>query len=157
MLDGGRESFSSYKRAVAICNVLTAIGMEDLQTEEDRRSYIQSHIRDFEWLSSATKTSKLHLSTAPIRGAVLLHKEAGVPGSKLAHFWDVLQTGFSECTEDRTIVRLRDWIIGYGKDSRTTQYRQEVLCTVYGVMNKWLNGQIVRTVAPTTELPVLAG
>ena len=157
MLDGGsREGFSSYKRAIACCNVLTSAGLEDLQTEEDRRDYIKSHIHSFEWMQREMTASRHHLSTAPIRTAVLLHQMDGASGAALSHFWDVLQSGFAENGNDRSVIKLRDWIVGLGKDSRSKEYRKEVLCTTHDVITKWLKQIPVRTITPVSEFPVLA-
>lgn len=153
MMEGTRTNFYSYKRAIAICNVLDFLKLEDLPTEDARHQYITAHLRDFEWMAENLKKRGRFLSTAPIYAAVLLAKMNGAPGARLSYFWDVLQTGFSETANDRSIIRFRDWVIAQG-DSRTSKYRRTVLCTCSDVLSKWLDNKTVRTISPQQELSV---
>ena len=153
ILDGGsREGFTGYKRAISVCNVLTEVGMENMITEEERRQYIRSHLNAFEWATGSLKTSKHRLSTAPVRTAMLIAKMNGAQGHKLEHFWDVLQSGFSETPNDRSIIRLRDWLVAQG-DSHSKSYRRQVLFTTIDAVKKWLEGKPVRVVIPQLDQP----
>ena len=151
---GNRSGVMSYKRSVAMCNVLSQFTPVKLITEDERYNYIQSHADDFRWATANLSLSKAGLSTAPIRTAMLLTKIAGAAAVKLEHFWEVLQTGFSECPEDRTIIRLRDWLKEQVTDSRSAKYRRETLNTTSDILCKWLNGQIVRTISSKEELVI---
>lgn len=151
MMEGTRTNFYSYKRAIAICNVFDFLKIETLSTEEERHQYILQHIQDFDWMMENCKKRTHKLSTAPIYAAVLLAKINGAPGARLSYFWDVLQTGFLETANDRSIIRLRDWVMKQG-DSRRNQYRREVMFTCMDVLSKWLDNKVVRTITPQEEL-----
>ena len=165
-IDGGRTrseadrfcmaegTSASYRRSVAMCNVLSQCTPMNLVTEDERYQFIQTHTDEFQWASHDLGLSKAHLSTAPIRTALLLARVAGAPSVKLEHFWEVLQSGFSEQADDRVIIRLRDWIREQGTDSRSLEYRRTVLCTTSFILEKWLNGEKVRSVTKQNELVV---
>lgn len=163
-IDGGRTrseadrfcmaegTSSSYKRSVAMCNVLSQFTPTKLVTEDERYQYINSYSDEFRWASQNLSMSKAHLSTAPIRTALLLARIAGAPPVKLEHFWEVLQSGFSEQVSDRMIIRLRDWIREQGSDSRSISYRRSVLNTTSFVLGQWLDGKNIKTITPKDEL-----
>ena len=150
--DGGkRESFTGYKRAIAICNVLAEIGFENLVTEEERRDYIIKKVFAFEWATKSLKLSKQRLSTAPVRSAMLIARMNKIPGPKLEHFWDVLQTGYADGADDRSVIRLRDWLREQG-DSHCKDYRRRVFFTVLDTVKKWADGEYIRAINPVYEM-----
>lgn len=136
----GREGVSSYRRAVAMCNVISECTPVKLVTEQERYNYIQLYPESFKWAGENLSLSKARLSTAPIRTALLLAHIAGASPVKMERFWEVLQTGFSNQAEDRLIIKFRDWLKERG-DSRSRQYRRSVLNTTSFILDKWLRGE----------------
>jgi len=152
MLDGGsRDGFTGYKRAISMCNVLTEVGLTNMLTEEERRQFILDHIKAFEWSTGNLRPSKRRLGTAPVRTAMLMGKLNDAPAHKLEHFWDVLQSGYIETPNDRSIIALRDWLVAQG-DSRTKEYRREVLSVCVDTIRKWLEGKQVKVITPPAEM-----
>lgn len=138
-----RGEVSGYRRAVAMCNVITQCTPVKLVTEDERYNYIHLYPEAFRWAGENLSMSKARLSTAPVRTALLLARIAGASAVKMEHFWEVLMTGFSKDPNDRTIIKLRDWLKDLG-DSRSLQYRRSVLNTVSFVLKKWLDGEKVK-------------
>lgn len=155
MSEGSRDGFRGYSRAIAMCNVLNEVGIQGMVTEEERKQFILQNILAVDWATSNLKMSKHRLSTAPVRTALFMKKMSGVPAHSLEHFWEVLQSGYSETPNDRTIIRLRDWMVSLG-DSRSRVYRREVLFTVMDVIDKWVAGKAVRTIVPIHESVAVA-
>lgn len=151
---GDRSDIRNYRNAVAVCGVLRQMSLFDgLDTEAARYEFINEHADVFTWMAEELKTSSRQLSTAPIRAAILLAKMNGAPGARLAHFWDVLQTGFSEAAGDRSIITFRDWARSQG-DSRSLAYRMSMLYTASDVLAKWLDNQRVRNIQPAEHLRI---
>lgn len=152
---GDRSAVRSYGRAVAVCNILNRFTVCDLPTENDRYEFITSNLQSFEFLDSLHyKPGNRRLATAPIYSAVFLAGKNGADRAKLSHFWDVLQSGFMENPEDRSIIRLREWIKAQPNSSSTNAFRKETLFTTSDVLRKWLAGQPVRNIIVPEQLSV---
>ena len=144
---GNRATAASYKRAVAVCNILKVYTGMDLTTEEQRREFITEHLQDFDFINDLhCKPGSLGLSTAPLFAAVYLAKAYGGSHARLQHFWEVLQSGFSVEQDDRIIIKLRDWLRTQAPQSKTNEYKRTVLYTVMDVLDKWLSGLPIKKI-----------
>lgn len=154
---GDIEGRYNYRRAVAVCNVLSAFGVVDLTTDTERWEYINRNVRSFNLINSMP-CSKIGsgLGTAPVYAAMFIAGFNGANSASLIHFWEVLQDGMARSQEDRPIVSLRDWLMTRAAHSRNSKaYRQSTLYTVSDVLCKWLRHEtMARTIAVPETLNV---
>lgn len=148
---GDMDGRFHYKRAVAVCNVLSSFGIVNLVTDNERWNYIHENEVFFNTINQMTGHAGTGLSTAPVYAAIYVAAKNGANPATLAHFWSVLQAGFSELVEDRPVLKLREWLKDYRIARNSKAYRQDVLNTVSDTLCKWLNHQAINRIQTVPE------
>lgn len=148
------RSSHSYRRAVAVCNVLTMFGLTRLVTEQERFDFINKNIQEFNLLSEMRGLAGTGLSTTPVYAAIFAAAKSGANQADLMHFWQVLQDGCIREDNDKTIIALRDWL-KERPNRHSNAYRKTVLYTVTKYIAHWMNhSKVIRNIAEAEEMIV---